>query len=97
MRTLPVVVLLFADCRGMELMMVPSSAPARILHEFSYRRNAAISAMLKSGQSWNTILKATGCSRSTLARLAKRLEEQRVEARAIRLEAKKAQLKGRAQ
>ncbi len=35
-------------------------------------RNAAIVAMLKSGQSWNTIVKATGCSRSTLARLAKR-------------------------
>lgn len=38
-------------------------------------RNAAIVAMLKAGQSWNTVLKATGCSRSTLARLAKRLEE----------------------
>jgi len=37
-------------------------------------RNAAIVAMLKSGQSWNTIVKATGCSRSTLARLAKRVE-----------------------
>lgn len=38
-------------------------------------RNAAIMSMLKAGQSWNTIIKATGCSRSTLARLAKRLEE----------------------
>lgn len=36
-------------------------------------RNEAILKMLRSGQSWNTILKATGCSRSTLARLAKRL------------------------
>lgn len=36
-------------------------------------RNAAILAMLRSGQSWNTILKATNCSRSTLSRLAKRL------------------------
>jgi DNA invertase Pin-like site-specific DNA recombinase len=36
-------------------------------------RNAAIIAMLRSGQSWSTILKATGCSRSTLARLNKRL------------------------
>lgn len=35
-------------------------------------RNAAIVAMLKSGQSWNTIVKATGCSRSTLARLVRR-------------------------
>lgn len=36
-------------------------------------RNAAILAMLRSGQSWNTIIQGTGCSRSTLARLAKRL------------------------
>lgn len=35
-------------------------------------RNAAILSMLKAKQSWNTIIKATGCSRSTLARLAKR-------------------------
>ena len=35
-------------------------------------RNGAIVAMLKTGQSWSTIVKATGCSRSTLARLAKR-------------------------
>lgn len=36
-------------------------------------KNVAIVAMLQSGQSWNTIVKATGCSRSTLARLAKRV------------------------
>ncbi|CDP51569.1 resolvase [Devosia sp. DBB001] len=36
------------------------------------KRNAAILSMLRSGQSWNTIITATGCSRSTLARLAKR-------------------------
>ena len=35
-------------------------------------RNAAITDMLKSGQPWSTIVKATGASRSTLARLAKR-------------------------
>ena len=38
-------------------------------------RNEAIMAMLRSRQSWNTILKATGCSRSTLSRLTKRLAE----------------------
>jgi DNA invertase Pin-like site-specific DNA recombinase len=37
------------------------------------KRNAAIVAMLLSGQSWNTIIQATGCSRSTLSRLAKRV------------------------
>lgn len=36
------------------------------------RRNAAILAMLRSGQSWASIIAATKCSRSTLARLAKR-------------------------
>lgn len=36
-------------------------------------KNAAIMDMLRAGQSWNTIVKATGCSRSTLSRLAKRL------------------------
>lgn len=35
-------------------------------------RNAAIIQMLENGQSWNSIVKATGASRSTLARLTKR-------------------------
>jgi len=39
-------------------------------------RNAAIMAMLRAGQSWNTIVAATKCSRSTLARLAKRVQEE---------------------
>lgn len=39
------------------------------------KRNAAILSMLRAGQSWNTIVEATGCSRSTLARLAKRLQD----------------------
>lgn len=37
------------------------------------KRNEAIISMLKSGQSWSSIASATGCSRSTLSRLAKRL------------------------
>lgn len=37
-------------------------------------RNAAIQRMLEAGQSWNDIVNATGCSRSTLARIAKRLK-----------------------
>lgn len=37
------------------------------------KRNAAIISMLESGQSWNSIVSATGCSRSTLSRLAKRV------------------------
>ncbi|PDS61399.1 resolvase [Rhizobium anhuiense] len=35
-------------------------------------RNTAILKMLEGGMSWNSIVAATGCSRSTLARLAKR-------------------------
>lgn len=37
------------------------------------KRNAAITSMLKAGQSWSSIIDATKCSRSTLSRLAKRL------------------------
>ncbi len=39
-------------------------------------RNAAIVTMLEKGQSWSTIINATGCSRSTLSRLAKRVPAQ---------------------
>lgn len=35
-------------------------------------RNEAIVKMLRAGQSWNTVIKATGCSRSTLSRLVAR-------------------------
>lgn len=38
-------------------------------------RNAAIMRMLSRGDSWNQIVAATGCSRSTLSRLAQRLKE----------------------
>lgn len=41
-------------------------------------RNAAIMAMLRGGQKWQTIQKATGCSSSTINRLAKRLREETV-------------------
>jgi DNA invertase Pin-like site-specific DNA recombinase len=39
-------------------------------------RNAAIVDMLRRGLSWGSIVKATGCSRSTLSKLAKRAREQ---------------------
>ncbi|HCL64849.1 MAG TPA: resolvase [Rhizobium sp.] len=39
------------------------------------KRNAGIQKMLAAGQSWNSIIDATGCSRSTVARLAKRIEK----------------------
>ncbi|WEZ82190.1 recombinase family protein [Rhizobium sp. 32-5/1] len=37
------------------------------------QRNAAIVQMLANKQSWSSIINATGCSRSTLSRLAKRV------------------------
>lgn len=36
-------------------------------------RNQAITKMIKGGLSWNSIVDATGCSRSTLSRLAKKM------------------------
>ncbi|MER8368040.1 recombinase family protein [Mesorhizobium sp. M1378] len=36
------------------------------------KRNAAILAMLKTGASWNQIVAVMGCSRATVAKLAKR-------------------------
>lgn len=38
------------------------------------KRNAALMKMLKDGQSWSSIVAATGASRSTLSRLAKRVQ-----------------------
>ncbi len=35
-------------------------------------RNAGIAAMLTDGKSWNAIQAVTGCSRATIAKLAKR-------------------------
>ena len=35
-------------------------------------RNKAIAEMLRGGQSWSSVNKATGCSRSTLSKLAMR-------------------------
>jgi DNA invertase Pin-like site-specific DNA recombinase len=43
-------------------------------------RNEAIMTMLRRGDSWNHVIAATGCSRSTLARLAQRVRETTVNA-----------------
>jgi DNA invertase Pin-like site-specific DNA recombinase len=40
-------------------------------------RNAGIVSMLKAGASWNQIQAATGCSRATIAKLAKRADPSR--------------------
>ena len=36
------------------------------------KRNAGIARMLKAGTSWSEILDTTGCSRATIAKIAKR-------------------------
>jgi DNA invertase Pin-like site-specific DNA recombinase len=41
-------------------------------------RNAGIAGMLRSGMSWTAIQAATGCSRATIAKIAKRAEAPRV-------------------
>lgn len=41
-------------------------------------RNAAIMQMLRRGDSWNSIVAGTGCSRSTLARLARQVKEEAI-------------------
>jgi DNA invertase Pin-like site-specific DNA recombinase len=38
-------------------------------------RNAGIASMLKTGQSWSAIQAATGCSRATIAKIAKRQDK----------------------
>ena len=40
-------------------------------------RNAALMDMLRKGQTWNSIVAATGVSTSTLSKLAKRIKEER--------------------
>lgn len=40
------------------------------------KRNEAIMTMLRNGSSWNHVIAATGCSRSTLSRLSQRLKAQ---------------------
>jgi DNA invertase Pin-like site-specific DNA recombinase len=39
------------------------------------QRNQAIMTMLRRGDSWNHVIAATGCSRSTLSRLSQRFRE----------------------
>ena len=43
-------------------------------------RNAGIAAMLRAGESWSAIQAATGCSRATIAKIAKRIGEPQLRA-----------------
>jgi DNA invertase Pin-like site-specific DNA recombinase len=41
----------------------------------NFARNSGIAAMLRAGTSWSQIQAATGCSRATVAKIAKRISE----------------------
>jgi DNA invertase Pin-like site-specific DNA recombinase len=41
-------------------------------HQEDVERNAGIGQMIAAGQSWSSIQAATGCSRATIAKIAKR-------------------------
>ncbi|MGF6769479.1 DNA invertase Pin-like site-specific DNA recombinase [Paraburkholderia sp. GAS199] len=43
------------------------------------QRNAAIMNLLRRGDSWNSIIAATGCSRSTLSRLSQQIKQEQAE------------------
>jgi hypothetical protein len=67
-----------ADDRGNQATLAAegcdrsSSAPSTL--PSNRRRNANIADMLKAELSWTKIQNATGCSRATIAKLAKRLK-----------------------
>jgi hypothetical protein len=54
------------------------------------RRNARIATMLASGTSYSDVQKATGCSRATVAKIAKRVAALTVAARQYEIDAERA-------
>lgn len=58
--------------QGIEKLKVSGGYKGR---KENIKRNEAIMAMLRKGDSWNHVIAATGCSRSTLSRLSRRLNE----------------------
>ena len=57
--------------QGIEKLKAAGGYPGRKPDE---QRNAAIMNMLRRGDSWNSIVAATGCSRSTLSRLSRQIK-----------------------
>ena len=50
------------------------AAPVGRLRPADAERNDGIGRMIAAGQSWSSIQAATGCSRATIAKIAKRLK-----------------------
>ena len=73
---------LFADQDGEPLSNMAMLECRRVgfgedltVHGFRSTFNDGIGRMLAVGQSWGAIQRATGCSRATIAKIAKRLKE----------------------
>jgi DNA invertase Pin-like site-specific DNA recombinase len=58
--------------QGIEKLKASGGYPGRKPDD---QRNAGIAQMLRRGDSWNTIIAATKCSRSTLSRLSREIKE----------------------
>jgi DNA invertase Pin-like site-specific DNA recombinase len=59
--------------RIQEISIQEPGLPACKGRVFAYaERNAGIASMLAAGASWSSIQAATGCSRATVAKIAKR-------------------------
>jgi DNA invertase Pin-like site-specific DNA recombinase len=59
--------------QGIEKLKAVGGYPGRKPDD---QRNAGIMQMLRRGDSWNTIIAATKCSRSTLSRLSRQIKEE---------------------
>ncbi|WP_080302459.1 recombinase family protein [Burkholderia pseudomallei] len=59
--------------QGIEKLKAAGGYPGRKPDD---QRNAGIMQMLRRGDSWNTIIAATKCSRSTLSRLSRQIKEE---------------------
>ncbi|MGH1507240.1 recombinase family protein [Ralstonia solanacearum] len=59
--------------QGIEKLKAVGGYPGRKPDD---QRNAGITQMLRRGDSWNTIIAATKCSRSTLSRLSRQIKDE---------------------
>jgi DNA invertase Pin-like site-specific DNA recombinase len=67
------------DCEDRRRRQAQGQAKAKAEGRYKGRpedtgRNEGIASMIAAGQSWNTIQSVTGCSRATIAKIAKRLK-----------------------
>jgi DNA invertase Pin-like site-specific DNA recombinase len=68
------------DCEDRRRRQMQGQAKAKAAGKYvgrpeNTKRNAKIAAMLRSGASYSTVQEATGCSRATVAKIAKRAQK----------------------